>query len=240
VRGLTRAGPPHDDLTRLITASLLIHRNVLPKAPSMQDATPAGRPPLILASTSIYRRQLLERLQVPFEVRSPKTDETLLPGEGPREAALRLALAKARAVADGTPGAVVIGSDQTATLDGRDTIGKPGTRERAREQLRQASGKVLTFHTALAVVRAELGFAKVEVIDTTVRFRRLSDAAIERYLSLEPAFDCAGSAKAEGLGIALMAGFESTDPTAIVGLPLIALTRLLDEAGLDVLGGPLE
>ena len=139
-----------------------------------------------------------------------------------------------------TPGAVVIGSDQTATLDGRDTIGKPGTRERAREQLRQASGMVLTFHTALAVVRAGVGFAKVEVIDTTVRFRRLSDAAIERYLTLEPAFDCAGSAKAEGLGIALMSGFESTDPTAIVGLPLIALTRLLDEAGLDVLGDPLE
>ena len=205
----------------------------------MPDSSPAGRPSLILASTSIYRRQLLERLQVSFEVRSPHTDETLLPDEGPRDAARRLAMAKARAVAGAAPRSVVIGSDQTATLDGRETIGKPGTRERAREQLRQASGRVLTFHTALAVVRADIGFAKAEVVDTVVRFRPLSDAAIERYLSLEPAFDCAGSAKAEGLGIALMSGFESADPTAIVGLPLIALTRLLDEAGLDVLGDPV-
>jgi len=191
---------------------------------------------LILASTSRYRRMLLERLQLPFEVRSPGTDEALLPGERPREAALRLALAKAQAVAALEPAAVVIGSDQTATLDGITTIGKPGTHERAREQLRAAAGRTLTFHTALAVVAGAVGHARVTSVETRVRFRPLTEAAIERYLQLEPAYDCAGSAKAEGLGIALMAGFESEDPTAIVGLPLIALTGMLADAGLDVLG----
>jgi septum formation protein len=191
---------------------------------------------LILGSTSRYRRMLLERLQLPFDVRSPGTDESLLPGEGPREAALRLALAKARAVAAQEHDAVVIGSDQTATLDGLATIGKPGTLERAREQLRAAAGRTLTFHTALAVVVGAIGFERLEVVDTRVRFRPLTDAEIDHYLRLEPALDCAGSAKAEGLGIALMSGFESEDPTAIVGLPLIALTRMLAQAGVDVLG----
>jgi septum formation protein len=201
-------------------------------------ATPTPAPPrqLILASTSRYRRMLLERLCLAFDVRSPGTDETLLAGETPEQAARRLALAKAQAVAAQASDAVIIGSDQTATLDGATTLGKPGTRERAREQLRAASGRVLTFHTALAVIDPARSLAAVEVVDTRVRFRRLSDAAIERYLDLEPAFDCAGSAKAEGLGIALMETFESEDPTAIVGLPLIALTRLLGEAGIDVLG----
>jgi septum formation protein len=192
---------------------------------------------LILASTSRYRRMLLERLQRPFEVRSPGTDEALVPGEGPREAALRLALAKAQAIATLEPAAVVIGSDQTATLDGITTIGKPGTHERAREQLRAAAGRTLTFHTAVAVVIGARGHARVSSVDTRVRFRPLDDAAIERYLQLEPAYDCAGSAKAEGLGIALMAAFESDDPTAIVGLPLIVLTGMLAEAGIDVLDG---
>jgi septum formation protein len=191
---------------------------------------------LILGSTSRYRRMLLERLQLPFDVRSPGTDESLLPGEGPREAALRLALAKARAVAAQEHDAVVIGSDQTATLDGLATIGKPGTLERAREQLRAAAGRTLTFHTALAVVVGAIGFERLEVVDTRVRFRPLTDAEIDHYLRLEPALDCAGSAKAEGLGIALMSSFESEDPTAIVGLPLIALTRMLAQAGVDVLG----
>ncbi len=179
---------------------------------------------------------LLERLQLPFDIRSPGTDERLLPGEGPREAALRLALAKARAVAAHEHDAVVIGSDQTATLDGLATIGKPGTLERAREQLRAAAGRTLTFHTALAVVVDATGFERLEVVDTRVRFRPLTDAEIDHYLRLEPALDCAGSAKAEGLGIALMSAFESEDPTAIVGLPLIALTRMLAQAGVDVLG----
>lgn len=193
---------------------------------------------LILASTSAYRRMLLERLHLPFEVQAPHTDETVLAGEAPRDVSLRLALAKARAVAATRPAAVVIGSDQTATLDGVRTIGKPGNHERAVAQLREVSGRTLTFHSALAVVRLDAGFEQADVIDTQVRFRDLSDSAIERYLQLEPAYDCAGSAKAEGLGIALMAGFESSDPTAIVGLPLIALTRMLLAAGLDVLDAP--
>lgn len=201
----------------------------------MPDPSLPGPPSLILASTSAYRRMLLERLHLPFEVQSPHTDETVLAGESPRAVSLRLALAKARAVAAARPGAVVIGSDQTASLDGVRTIGKPGTHERARAQLREVSGQTLTFHSALAVIRLDSGFEQADVIDTQVRFRELTDSAIERYLQLEPAYDCAGSAKAEGLGIALMAGFESIDPTAIVGLPLIALTRMLHAAGLDVL-----
>ena len=181
---------------------------------------------------------LLERLHLPFEVQSPHTDETVLADESPRDVSLRLALAKARAVATTRPAAVVIGSDQTASLDGIHTIGKPGDHERARAQLRAVSGRTLTFHSALAVVHLDAGFEQADVIDTLVRFRELSDSAIERYLLLEPAYDCAGSAKAEGLGISLMAGFESSDPTAIVGLPLIALTRMLLAAGLDVLDAP--
>jgi septum formation protein len=179
---------------------------------------------------------LLERLHLPFEVVAPQTDETVRPGEGPKAVALRLALAKAHAVAAAHPAAVVIGSDQTASLDGVETIGKPGDHEHARAQLRRLSGRTLTFHSALAVVNLARGYARVESVDTVVRFRPLTEAAIERYLQLEPAYDCAGSAKAEGLGISLMAGFESGDPTAIVGLPLIALTDLLGEAGIAVLG----
>lgn len=198
----------------------------------------AGSPELILASTSVYRRQLLERLHLRFRVCSPGTDESALPDESPAELARRLALAKAGAVAASEPEAVIIGSDQTATLDGRGVIGKPGTLARAREQLRAASGRLLTFHTALAVVCPARQFSQVAVVDTQVRFRELSDAAIERYLALEPALDCAGSAKAEGLGIALMSSFESADPTAIVGLPLIALNRMLREAGIDALAQP--
>ncbi len=196
------------------------------------------RPLLILASTSRYRKMLLERLHLPFTVQSPQTDETVQPGEGPKAVALRLSLAKARAIANLHPDAVVIGSDQTATFDGLETIGKPGDHAGAVAQLRRASGRSLSFHTALAVVHQASGFAQAEVVDTIVHFRELSETAIERYLSLEPAYDCAGSAKAEGLGIALMAGFESSDPTAIVGLPLIALTGLLARAGVDVLAGP--
>ncbi|MBU6272941.1 MAG: septum formation protein Maf [Betaproteobacteria bacterium] len=204
----------------------------------MPATATTGSPELILASTSVYRRQLLERLHLRFRVCSPGTDESARAGETPAELARRLALAKADAVAAGEPAAVVIGSDQTATLDGRGVIGKPSTLERAREQLRAASGQLLTFHTALAVICQARQFARVEVVDTRVRFRALSDAAIDRYLALEPALDCAGSAKAEGLGIALMSSFESDDPTAIIGLPLIALNRMLREAGIDALAQP--
>jgi septum formation protein len=190
---------------------------------------------LILASTSRYRRELLSRLGLAFEVHAPQVDETALPGETPRRLAERLALAKAEAVAATHADAVVIGSDQTATLDGAQVIGKPGTHERAVAQLRAASGRTLVFHTGLAVVATSRGFRKVSVVDTRVRFRALSDAQIEAYLAREPAYDCAGSAKSEGLGIALIAALEGSDPSALVGLPLIELTSALEAAGCPVL-----
>ena len=190
---------------------------------------------LILASTSRYRRELLSRLGLAFEVHAPQVDETALPGETPRRLAERLALAKAEAVAATHADAVVIGSDQTATLDGAQVIGKPGTHERAVAQLRAASGRTLVFHTGLAVVASSRGFRKVSVVDTRVRFRALSDAQIEAYLAREPAYDCAGSAKSEGLGIALIAALEGSDPSALVGLPLIELTSALEAAGCPVL-----
>jgi septum formation protein len=199
-------------------------------SPRSSDAAP-----LVLASTSRYRRELLARLGMPFEVRSPHVDEVALPGERPRRLAERLALAKAEAVAALLPQAVVIGSDQTASIDGVEVIGKPGTHERAVAQLRAASGRTLSFHTGLAVVRPATGFRRVVVVDTRVRFRPLTDAMIEAYLAREPAYDCAGSAKSEGLGIALIAALEGNDPSALVGLPLIELTAALQAAGLPVL-----
>ncbi|MBX3634574.1 MAG: septum formation inhibitor Maf [Rubrivivax sp.] len=194
------------------------------------------RPPLILASTSRYRRELLERLRLPFEVVSPQVDETPAPGEPPAVLAQRLALAKAQAVAAGRPDAVVIGSDQVADLGGR-PIGKPGTHERAVEQLRQLSGQRAVFQTAVAVVRGDRGFARTLLAPVSVQFRVLSDAEIERYLRAEQPYDCAGSAKSETLGIALLERIDSDDPTALVGLPLIRTCALLRAAGLDPLGG---
>lgn len=194
------------------------------------------RPPLILASTSRYRRELLERLRLPFEVVSPQVDETPAPGEPPAVLAQRLALAKAQAVAAMRPQAVVIGSDQVADLDGR-PMGKPGTHERAVEQLRQLSGRRAVFQTAVAVVRADRGYARTMLAPVTVQFRNLADAEIERYLRAEQPYDCAGSAKSETLGIALLARIDSDDPTALVGLPLIRTCTLLREAGLDPLDG---
>jgi septum formation protein len=191
-------------------------------------------PPLILGSTSRYRRELLERLRLPFEAVSPQVDETPLPGEAPAALALRLALAKAQAVAALHPQAVVIGSDQVADLDGQ-PIGKPGTHERAVAQLRQLSGRRAVFQTAVAVVRASTGFAEALLAPVTVRFRHLRDDEIERYLRLEQPYDCAGSAKSETLGIALLDAIESDDPTALVGLPLIRTCQLLRRAGLDPL-----
>jgi septum formation protein len=195
------------------------------------------RPALILASTSRYRRELLTRLRLPFEVVSPEVDETPRPGESPSALALRLAQAKARAVAALHPGAVVIGSDQVADLDG-EPIGKPGTHERAVVQLRRMSGRQVVFQTAVAVVRATTGFERVLLAPVRVAFRVLGDAEIERYLRLEEPYDCAGSAKSETLGIALLSAIESDDPTALVGLPLIRTAQLLREAGLDPLAGP--
>ena len=191
-------------------------------------------PPLILASTSRYRRELLERLRIPFQAMSPETDETPLPGEPPAQLAERLALAKARALATRFPGAVVIGADQVADVDGV-ALGKPGTHERAVEQLRAMSGRAIVFQTALAVVRASTGFAQVQRAPVRVRFRTLSDAEIEFYLRTEQPYDCAGSAKCETLGIALLDAIESDDPTALIGLPLIRTCALLRAAGLDPL-----
>ncbi len=191
-------------------------------------------PPLILASTSRYRRELLERLRLPFLVVAPEVDETVLPGEAPAALAQRLALAKARAVAALHPQAVVIGSDQVAELDGQ-PLGKPGTHERAMAQLQQLSGRQAVFHTAVAVVRADTSFEEVTLAPVTVRFRTLGPEEIEHYLRLEEPYDCAGSAKCETLGIALLEAIDSDDPTALIGLPLIRTCRMLRDAGIDVL-----
>lgn len=190
--------------------------------------------PLILGSTSAYRRELLERLRFPFEVAAPDVDETPQTGERPPELARRLALAKARAVARRHPAALVIGSDQVADLGG-EPLGKPGTHERATEQLRRMRGRTVIFQTAVAVVCLESGFEQLDLAPVRVRFRDLSDAEIEFYLRAETPYDCAGSAKSEGLGIALLDSIESDDPTALVGLPLIRTTRMLRAAGLSLL-----
>jgi septum formation protein len=191
-------------------------------------------PALILGSTSRYRGELLRRLRMPFEVVAPQVDETPRPGEQPAGLALRLALAKARAVAKNHPQAVVIGSDQVADLDGQ-AVGKPGTHERALDQLRAMSGRTVVFQTAVAVMHHDNGFEASALVPVTVRFRRLGEAEIERYLRLEQPYDCAGSAKSETLGIALLDAIESDDPTALVGLPLIKTCALLRQAGLDPL-----
>ncbi len=191
-------------------------------------------PRLILGSTSRYRRELLERLRLPFECVSPQVDETPLPAEAPATLAQRLALAKARAVAALHPDAVVIGSDQVADVDG-EPIGKPGTHERAVAQLQRMSGRAIVFQTAVAVVRPATGFEQVLLAPVTVRFRELDLAEIDHYLRLEQPYDCAGSAKCETLGIALLGAIESDDPTALIGLPLIRTCELLRAAGLDPL-----
>jgi septum formation protein len=196
------------------------------------DAPAAPNPTLILASTSRYRRELLERLRLPFTAVSPEVDEAPLPGEAPAALALRLALAKAEAVARRYPDAVVIGSDQVADVDGV-AIGKPGTHERAVQQLQSMSGRRIVFQTAVAVVRADRDVRLAELAPVTVRFRVLDDDEIERYLRLEAPYDCAGSAKSETLGIALLEAIESDDPTALVGLPLIRTAAMLRAAGLD-------
>lgn len=196
--------------------------------------TPPNSRPLVLGSTSAYRRELLQRLGLPFEVAAPHVDEAALPGEPPSQLALRLALAKAHAVADRFPQAVVIGSDQVAQL-GEQALGKPGTHERARSQLQQMRGQTVVFQTAVAVVCRATGFEQVELAPVQVQFRDLTDAEIETYLQRETPYDCAGSAKSEGLGIALLDAIHSDDPTALVGLPLIRTCRMLRAAGMKVL-----
>ncbi len=191
--------------------------------------------PLILGSTSKYRRELLQRLRVPFEVVSPEVDETPHANETPRDLAMRLALAKAKAVAAQHPNAVVIGSDQVADLNG-EPLGKPGTHARAVLQLQRMRGQTVIFQTAVSVVCQASQFEQTELAQIKVRFRDLSDAEIEAYLRAEEPYDCAGSAKSEGLGIALLDAIDNDDPTALIGLPMIRTARLLRAAGIDLLG----
>lgn len=186
---------------------------------------------LVLASTSAYRRMLLERLHIPFETARPEVDETPLPGESPETTANRLALEKALAVATRFDDALVIGSDQVAHI-GTEVFGKPGTIERAHAQLHRMSGKTVIFHTALAVVNTRTGAQEISSVPTEVRFRQLTDAEIVRYVEKEMPLDCAGSAKSEGLGITLLDALSGDDPTALIGLPLIELGRLLRRQGL--------
>lgn len=199
------------------------------------------KPRLILASSSPYRRELLERLRIPFDVVTPDIDETPLDGETPEATAVRLSIAKARAAAaratDTTDasGALVIGSDQVATCDGRQ-IGKPGTHGNARAQLQSMRGKSVEFHSALCLYDSRTNQVQSADIVTRVQFRELSDAEIEAYLLAETPYDVAGSAKSEGLGITLVDAIHSDDPTALVGLPLIALSRMLRAAGFPLMG----
>jgi len=193
----------------------------------------SGRP-LILGSTSRYRKELLTRLRIPFETASPDVDETPHSNESPKDLALRLALGKARAVALKYPEAVVIGSDQVADLEGT-PLGKPGNHANAILQLQRMRGKTVIFQTALSVVCIATGFERTDLAEVKVKFRDLSDAEIETYLRAEEPYDCAGSAKSEGLGIALLDAIDNDDPTALIGLPLIRTCQMLREAGVKLL-----
>lgn len=208
--------------------------NCAPKNSTATAIAPLTGRSLILGSTSPYRCELLKRLQVPFKVIAPDVDEMPLHDELPVSLAKRLALAKAQAVASKWPQAVVIGSDQVADVNGV-AIGKPGNHARATEQLRHMRGQTVIFHTALAVVCLESGFAQTSMASVRVSFRQLTDEEIELYLLAEQPYDCAGSAKSEGLGIALLESIESDDPTALIGLPLIRTCNLLRAAGFDLL-----
>jgi septum formation protein len=203
---------------------------------SEANSSPAPKPPrtLILGSTSRYRKELLSRLGTPFSTECPLVDETPLPDEKPVDLALRLALAKARDVAQRHPEAVVIGSDQVADLHG-EPLGKPGTHERAVAQLQRMRGQTVVFQTAVAVVCQATGFEQIDLAPVAVVFRDLGDAEIEHYLRTEQPYDCAGSAKSEGLGIALLDRIDNDDPTALVGLPLIRTCRMIRAAGVPVL-----
>ncbi|MGV3741125.1 MAG: Maf-like protein [Burkholderiaceae bacterium] len=193
-------------------------------------------PRLILGSSSVYRQELLRRLRIPFEVMIPAIDERPLPGETAETTALRLAREKAEAISLKVPNAIIIGCDQVATLDGQQ-IGKPGNHERALAQLREMRGRSVIFHTALCVLCSREGQSEstvqIENVQTFVSFRDLSDTELDAYLRIEQPYDCAGSAKNEGLGIAIIEKIESTDPTALTGLPLIALTGMLRNAGVQ-------
>jgi len=207
-----------------------------PPPPGLTTASSPTTRTLVLGSTSPYRRELLARLRIPFEVAAPEVDETPLTGESPRALAERLALVKARVVASAYPHAVVIGADQVADLNGL-PLGKPGDHPRAVAQLRQMRGQTVIFQTAVAVVCLESGFEQTGLAAVAVRFRDLSDHEIENYLRAEQPYDCAGSAKSEGLGIALLESIDSDDPTALVGLPLIRTCKMIQAAGVHLLTG---
>jgi septum formation protein len=193
-----------------------------------------ANPPLILASTSRYRRELLERLRLPFATVAPEVDETPYPGETPQQLACRLAMEKARAVAARHPQAVVIGSDQVADLDGQ-ALGKPLVHDIAVQQLQRMQGQQVVFQTAVAVVCNAKKFAQMDLAQVRVRFRTLSADDIEAYLRAEQPYDCAGSAKSEGLGITLLDAIDNDDPTALIGLPLIRTCQMLRAAGVHLL-----
>lgn len=200
----------------------------------MPSLSPPAR--LILGSSSVYRKELLSRLGLPFEVMSPDIDETALPGESPPATALRLAQQKAEVIAAKAPGSLIIGSDQVATLDG-EQIGKPGNHANALQQLQKMRGREVIFHTALCLFDGRSGMSspqiQLENIQTFVTFRDLPDAELDAYLRIEQPYDCAGSAKNEGLGIAILEKITSSDPTALTGLPLIALTGMLRRANIS-------
>ena len=189
---------------------------------------------LILASSSPFRRELLERLKIPFEVIAPEVDESPRSGETPQKLVERLAIEKARKIAAQSPDALVIGSDQVAVYDGR-IVGKPHTHDKAVQQLRSASGKAVTLYTGLALINAATQRVQCEVIPYRVVFRALSDAQIESYLRKEQPYSCAGSVRSEGLGIALLEKFEGDDPNTLIGLPLIRLVRMLENEGIKII-----
>ncbi|HSD96093.1 MAG TPA: Maf family nucleotide pyrophosphatase [Sulfuricaulis sp.] len=189
---------------------------------------------LILASSSPYRRELLERLKIPFEVIAPDVDETPRPGETPSAMVERLSVEKAQKIAGGRPGTLVIGSDQVAVYNGA-VVGKPHSHDKAVEQLRSASGRAVTLYTGLALINADTRRVQIEVIPYRVTFRTLTDAQIESYLRKEQPYSCAGSVRSEGLGIALLEKFEGDDPNTLIGLPLIRLVRMLENEGLRII-----
>ena len=189
---------------------------------------------LILASSSPFRRELLERLKIPFEVMAPEIDETPFPGETPEKLVERLSIEKARAIAVLHPGALVIGSDQVAVYDGA-IVGKPHSHDKAVQQLRAASGKTVTLYTGLALINNDSRRVQCEVIPYRVTFRELTDAQIESYLRKEQPYSCAGSVRSEGLGIALLEKFAGDDPNTLIGLPLIRLVRMLENEGIQII-----
>ena len=191
-------------------------------------------PMIVLASTSRYRRELLARLRCPFDVQAPHVDETALPSEAPRETAVRLALDKAAAVAARLPGSIVIGSDQTVDVDGI-SLGKPMSHEAALAQLQSLQGRTAVFYTGLAVIGPKTNGVQVDCVSTTVKFKNLPKEKLEAYLHADQPYDCAGSARIEGLGIALVERVTNDDPSALIGLPLIQLTTMLDNEGIGII-----